>query len=90
MLISLELLKKRSYEAVTSGLAVRNEATSMLNTVQNFMAVAAQAQNAANRALAKVTVSHSPGLFVFCRVGFKVHVNVTSVTLVIYLHHGSQ
>ena len=56
VLISLQLLQKKSTEAITSGLAVRAEAVTMLDTVQNFMSVAAQAQNAANRALAQVGI----------------------------------
>lgn len=50
----LRILKNKSDGAVATGQAVFSEATSMLNTVRNFMTVAAQAQSAANQALTKV------------------------------------
>ena len=50
----MEVELQKAQHAVTLATSVKQEAVTMLNTVSNFMAVAAQAQRDAQEALKKV------------------------------------
>ena len=67
----MEVELQKAQHAVTLATSVKQEAVTMLNTVSNFMAVAAQAQRDAQEALKKVRADIIVEIMEYCETCLK-------------------